>query len=370
MPESVSHHARTGLSSGGDSVATIKFSELSRLPFFVLVTAVLLFMTALSLAACGGELDELVVEGNEAAFGDDADVEQEIFQDGAARAYSGVQFGDLTNDEYLGTIEALKAVRDADEIKAIRTAEVAEGAGATREAQDELIEVFDTALAGDGITRGRFIDAVETITAGGNPDINDFKTPQAETPPEPEPELLPTEGEDREPDAVKAKEYLVVGVHTADPWTIGDPYALSGRSGASGSISLGAIDMFWAESAQNRGYEWNFEFSFGSPYRDQTPGRTITLRGKGTVTGGGAIPTDFEVPTMYFHTDLPDENITLTQEKGPIEIGPDTANMRSAIVEAKILIPEGNVGDQFTMGWGLTGCPEPCNYFWTFEGKE
>lgn len=73
---------------------------------------------------------------------------------------------------------------------------------------------------------------------------------------------------------------------------------------------------------------------------------------------------------MFFVTDLPDENVTVEQVSGPIEIPIGANTPRTAIVEVTIRIPEGDLGDRFTMGWGITGCARPCEYFWTWEGQE
>ncbi len=173
-----------------------------------------------------------------------------------------------------------------------------------------------------------------------------------------------------EPVAEKATEWKSVAVYVSDPWEIGNPSSSDyPRSGASGETGLGFIDVFWVRQGLDRpAYEWTFDFSFGSPYGTQPPGRTITLIGRGIREGGGDAPEDLEVPEIFFITNLPSENITVLDEIGPMEVGYGVLQKTSRL-EVEIHIPEGQVGDRFTLGWGVTGCAEPCEYYWTYEGQ-
>ncbi|MBC8453418.1 MAG: hypothetical protein H8D69_02970 [Chloroflexi bacterium] len=292
--------------------------------------------------------------------------------DAEETAVSELIEGDISIVEARATAEAAEARATADPLGTVVAATTTAEAIATREVQNDYVEIADTALAGGKINLDQFIDIAETIKAGGDPG-DEFDQILADAlaarPPIPDPEILPTPLPTKpvEPTPVKASEYRSVNIYRSESWSIGetDPKAYP-RDGSTGKIGLGFIDLFYTKSLPDTpNYDWTIEFSFGSPYADQAVGRTITLIGRAKATGGGSVDAVLKPLVMYFISDLPPENIEIVETTGPLEI----AYGETAKLEVKVTIPKGNIGDQFTMGWGVEGCIQECEYYWTYEAQ-
>jgi hypothetical protein len=307
----------------------------------------------------------------------------EMLAEETARAVESAREDVTSAAEVGGSVEDAQATADAAEFEAtagpkstIVSATTTAEAIATRETQNDLVEIADTALANNDIDLDQFIVIAETIKAGGDPG-DEFDELMADIlanrPPEPEAEELPTLVPTQpvlptvEPTPVKATEYRSVEVFVSDDWEVGDATANAvPREGSKGGIGLGFIDLFYTRSkAEGSNYDWTIEFSFGSPYADQVPGRTITLIGRAKVTGGGSDSATFDPLDMYFISTLPPESIEIVRTTGPLKIKAG----EKAQLEVSVSIPKGDVGDWFTLGWGVRGCAEDCEYFWTYAGQ-
>ncbi len=293
-------------------------------------------------------------------------------QDVVSAAQVGGSIGDAQATADAALLEATAGPK-ATLVSATSTA----AAIATRETQNDLVEIADTALANNDIDLDKFIAIAETIKAGGDPG-DEFEKLKSEIlanrPPEPEPEELPAlvptfpALPTVEPTPVKAVEYRSVGVYVSDSWEIGDatPNAVP-REGSKADIGLGFMDLFYTMGkAEGPNYDWTIKFSFGSPYADQTPGRTITLIGRAKVTGGESTSVEFSPLEMYFISNLPPGSVEIVRTTGPLDI----AYGATSQLEVSIDIPKGDIGDRFTLGWGVRGCAKDCEYFWTYEGRE
>jgi hypothetical protein len=323
----------------------------------ILVLTAISALLALTLTACSNE--ELARQTASAV------------EDAREQAAEEVLEGKLSPGDAAATAEAAEIEATAGPKATVAAKTATAEAIATREVQNEYVEIVDTALAEGKIDLDKFIDMAETIRAGGDPgdEFDELLAQAIESRPSPEPEELPTPIPTNTPvpTPAKASEYRSVAVYRSDSWTIGetDPKVYP-RDGTSGEIGLGFIDLFYTKSIPDQpNYDWTIEFSFGSPYADQAVGRTITLIGRGKATGGGPVPGILRPLKIVFVSDLPAENIEIVEDTGPLEI----AYGATAKLEVKITIPKGNVGDQFTLGWGVEECVQECEYYWTYEAQ-
>lgn len=353
--------------------ANMLFRRVPVPPVAVLLVIGFALLATTSAATCSPPVSE---REHLDAIEDARDEVEELKQDGE------------TDDEIKSAAEILDR-RITDATAAAKLVDASAKAGAevieTRVTQDDLIDIADTALAAGEIDLDQFIETAEAIKGIGAETEGDTDTskdppsdsdpeklpaadpnepPVVEDPPEPAapPEPRPT------PTPEKATKYNSVGVYRTESWITGDPAPdASPKDGSKIDIGLGFIDMYFVKSVIDvPGYEWTIEFSFGSPYADQFPGRTIRLTGRGKATGGGAIPEGLNPLDMYFITDLPEGSVEILETTDPLEI----AYGATSKLEVAVTIPKGDLGDRFMMGWGVRGCGEECEYYWTYEGQE
>ncbi|HIF70959.1 MAG TPA: hypothetical protein EYQ61_00065 [Dehalococcoidia bacterium] len=291
---------------------------------------------------------------------EEAEETAEAVQEITDEVIKAVEQGELSGDEALATAFAAEAAATAGPKATVETATDTTAAIDSREAQNELVDIADTALAEGKIDLDQFIETAEAIK-GIEPETEDADTESSVEPtPSPKPESLPTATATRIPvptlestDA-PASEYLSVGVYRSDSRFTGDPTPNKpGRNGSKGDIGLGFIELFYTQGVTGESsYDWTIEFSFGSPYSNQFAGRTITLIDRGKATGGGTAPAELIPLEMCFVSDLPPESVEIVETSGPLEIKYGATSR----LEVKVTIPKGDVGDQFTLGWGLLGC--------------